>query len=241
MGIATLATTTLFAKGVTESVHFSAKVAFTNNGVEPGASGSVQATETMQGSVDKETMSVVVKGLTPNDPYVVTVTTVSNSNPVLLDEFNADGKGGAKLSFSNSGKAKTIGFVDGVLPLTGLAEVDIVNTNDVAVLSATRDGTSSLKYMVKKPMDDVSGTGASGTVTLSASTKKGSFNLTAAGLTGGVDYVVVVDGNNVATNTASAKGTLKISASPSPSNVLDASTITLDDATFTPVLTTAVP
>jgi len=183
----------------------------------------------------------MLKGLTPNDPYSVTVTTVSNSNPTDIDDFNADSKGNAKLSFSNSGKGKTIPFPDGVLPLTGITEVDIINSNDVPVLSATSDQATSVKYMVKKAMDDVSSTGASGSVTLSASTKSAKFGLTASGLTASTDYVLVVDGNVVSTNTATAKGTLKINESPTPSDVLSASSISLDDTTLTPVLTTTVP
>ena len=246
IGVATLAATTTYAKSSsrqgTEVVHFSARVAFTNDGVEPTASGSVQATEAIQGNADKESLSITLKGLTPSTPYSVNVITVSNSSPTDIDDFTTDGKGGAKLSFQNNGNGKkTISFPDGVLPLTGLTEVDIVNSNATPVLTATRDQATSVNYMVKKSLDDASATGASGTVSLSASSKSAKFSLTAAGLTGGSDYILVVDGNTVQTNTASGKGTLKINVSPSSSDVLGARTITLEDTTFTPILTTTVP
>jgi hypothetical protein len=242
-GAAALAATTALAGPgqPTEIVHFSTHVAFTNSGVEPSASGTVQATETMQRSVDKETLAIAVKGLTPGDPYSVVVTTVSNSTPLLLDGFNADSRGNAKLNFSNSGKRNTIGFLDGVLPLTGLVEVDIVNTNDAAVLSASRDEVTKLNYLVKKPMDDTAGNGESGTVTLSASTKKAKFSLTAAGLTASTDYVIVVDGTPVSTNTSTSKGVLKVNSSPTPSDVLGASNISLQDTVGTTILSTVVP
>jgi len=246
IGVATLAATTLYANSSnrqgTEVVHFSARVAFTNDGVEPDASGNLQATEAMQGNADHESLSITLKGLTPGTLYSVNVITTSNSTPTDIDDFTTDGKGGAKLSFQNNGNGKkSISFPDGVLPLTGLAEVDIVNSNATPVLTATSDGATSLKYMVKKSMDDANSTGASGTVDLSASTKSAKFGLTAAGLTGGSDYILVVDGNTVQTNTASSKGTLKINLSPSPSDVLSAGNITLEDSTFTPILTTTVP
>jgi hypothetical protein len=243
IGAVALAASSAFAaaRQPTEIVHFSAKVAFTNNGVEPGASGAVQATEAMQRAVDKEALTITIKGLTPGDPYNVVITTISNSTPFLVDSFNADSKGNAKVPFNNSGKKKTIPFIDGVLPLTGLVELDIVNTNDVAVLSANRDEVSKLNYMVKKPMDDTAGNGESGTVTLSASTKKAKVSLTAAGLTASTDYVIVVDGNVVSTNTATAKGVLKVNAAPSPIDVLSASNISVQDTVGTTILSTVVP
>src|ERR1700759_748135 len=110
---AALAASSAFAstRQPTEVVHFSAKAAFTNSGVEPGASGTIQATETKQGAADKEALTLAIKGLTPGDPYNVVIPTVSNSNPLAIDSFNADGKGNAKLSFNNNGKKKTIPFI----------------------------------------------------------------------------------------------------------------------------------
>jgi hypothetical protein len=146
------------------------------------------------------------------------------------------------VSLKNSGKGKkTVSFPDGFLPLTGLAELDVVNGSSQPVLTATRDEVSKVNYMVKKPLDDTAGNGESGTVSLSASTKKAKFSLTAAGLQPSTDYVVVVDGNTVSTNTSTSKGALKVNASPSPSDVLNASNISLTDTTGTTILSTTVP
>jgi hypothetical protein len=245
IGVATLTATTLYAKSsnkqATEVVHFSTKVAFTNDGVEPSASGTAQATQATQGNADHESLSVTLKGLTPSTTYSLTAITTSNSTPTDLNDFTTDSKGGAKLTFQNNAKGKNLAFPDGVLPLTGLSELDVVNSSSQAVLTASRDEVSSVKYMVKKPMDDTAGNGESGTVTLTASSKSAKFGLTAAGLSPSTDYVVVIDGTAVSTNTSTSKGALKVSASPSPSEVLNASNISLQDTSGNTILSTVVP
>jgi hypothetical protein len=246
IGVATLAATTMYAKSSkrqgTEVIHFSAHVTFTNDGVESG-SASGQLSEAIQGNADHESLSVTAKGLMPNTTYDLNATTEANSTPTLVDEFTTDKKGDAKVSVSNSGKGKkSVAFPDGILPLTGVTELDIVDTGTSAtVLTAGADQTSKVKYMVKKPMDDTAGNGESGTIDLSASDKSGKASLTASGLSTSTDYVLVVNGNPVSTNTPSSKGTLKISQSASPSDILNANAVELDDTTGTAILTTTVP
>jgi hypothetical protein len=227
----------------TEVVHFSAHVTFTNDGPEPTAAGTGQISESMQGNADHESLSVSLKGLQASTTYDLNATTVSNSTPTLVDEFTTDGKGNAKLSINNTGKGKkTVAFPDGILPLTGLTELDVVNTTTTdTVLTAGSDQTSKVKYMVKKPMDDTAGNGESGSISLSASDKSGKASLAASGLSDSTDYVLVVNGNPVSTNTSSSKGTLKINESASPSDILSANTVELDDTTGTAILTAAVP
>ena len=246
IGVATLAATTMYAKSSnrqgTEVVHFSAHVTFTNSGVESG-SASGQLSEAVQGNADHESLTVTAKGLLPSTTYDLNATTESNSTPTLVDEFTTDGKGNAKLNISNSGKGKkTVAFPDGILPLTGVTELDIVDTGtSTTVLTAGAGQASKVKYMVKKPMDDTAGNGESGTISLSASDKSGKASLAASGLRDSTDYVLVVNGNPVSTNTSSSKGTLKINESASPSDILNANTVELDDTTGATILTAAVP
>ncbi|HEY2084273.1 MAG TPA: hypothetical protein VGI88_15940 [Verrucomicrobiae bacterium] len=246
IGVATLAATTMYAKSSkrqgTEVVHFSAHVTFTNSGAESG-SASGQLSEAIQGNADHESLTVTAK-LLPSTTYDLNATTVSNSSPTLVDEFTTDKKGNAKVSVSNSGKGKkSVPFPDGILPLTGVTELDIVDTGtSTTVLTAGADQTSKVKYMVKKPMDDTAGNGETGTIDLSASDKGGKASLAASSLSTSTDYVLVVNGNPVSTNTPSSKGTLKISQSASSSDILNANTVELDDATTgATILTATVP
>ena len=243
VGVAALAVTTLFAKSSskqgTEMVHFSVHINMTNNGVEPTASGTVQATEAMQGNADHETLNVTAKGLTPNTPYSLFVTTTITGTPTNLDNnFTTDKKGAVKLSFGNSGK-KTTPLPPEIGPLTGLTEVDIVNSSNLVVLAASSGDVTQIQYMVKK---DITSNNVPATINVSASTKSGKFNLTASGLTPSTDYILVFNGSPVQTNTATAKGGLKINSTPAPADILSLNSVALTDTSSSSnILSAPVP
>ena len=243
-GVAALAVTTLFAKSSskqgTEMVHFSVHINMTNNGVEPTASGTVQATEAMQGNSDHETLNVTAKGLTPNTPYSLFVTTTATGTSTNLDDFTTDKKGAAKLSFQNNGGSKkTTPLPPEIGPLSGLTEVDIVNSNTVVVLAASSGEVTQIQYMVKK---DITSNNVPATINVSASTKSAKFNLTASGLTPSTDYILVLNGSPVQTNTATAKGGLKINSAPAPADILSLNSVALTDTSSSSnILSAPVP
>ena len=241
-GITAMTVTTMFAassnKQGTEVVHYTAKAAMTNDGVEPSASGSVQATQATQGNSDKETLTVTAKGLTPSTDYSLFATT--NGTSADVDGFTTDAKGGAKLTLSTSGKSKKNAGPPPT-PLTTVTEVDIVGTNG-PVLTADMTSPSSLKYMVKK--QDTTGN-VTGNVNLSASTKSAKLNLTASGLSTNTDYILTFNGGIIQTNTSDSKGNLKITTSGSTTNgqnVLSITEVDLEDSTAsTTVWSTPIP
>jgi hypothetical protein len=236
IAITTVVTTSWGRQG-TEVLHFTANIAMTNDAVEPSASGTAQINVAIQGSADHETLNVTAKGLTPGTSYSLLGATTSMDSTNLTD-FTTDSKGRIKLSLSNSGAKKSVPLPAGFGPLTEITEVDIVNTNAQAVLTATSDQTTQMKYLLKK---DVSTNNVSGTLQLSASTKSEKFNLSLKGLTPSTDYVLVLNGNSVQTNTASAKGVLKITSAPNAPSVLDLNSVALTDTSATTILSTTVP
>jgi hypothetical protein len=240
-GVTVLAVTTAFAaRQGTEVIHYSVRVAMTNDGVEPGASGSVQATEAIAGNADQQTLSVTAKGLTPGTGYSLLAT--SNGTPTDLDDFTTDSKGRATLSFSTSGHGKK-NLGSPPTPVTLVSEVDIVNnsSNSQAVLTADLINPASLKYSVKKSATTTNG--VSGTINLTSSNKGAKLGLTASGLSPGADYILTFTGNPVQTNTASAKGDLKLSTAGTTTNmnILDLNEVDLEDTNSVTVWSISIP
>src|SRR3954469_12585814 len=77
--VVALTITSAFAKGggskpVKDSLHFNLKEKMQNEGVEEGASGTISAQRTVQGtSSDKQSLKISVKGLTPDTQYSLAV------------------------------------------------------------------------------------------------------------------------------------------------------------------------
>ena len=79
-GIAALTVTPLFAKPHGDVLQFSIKEPMTNNGVEPSASGTVQASQSEQGNANNQKIAINVAGLTPNTGYSLFASTTDNND-----------------------------------------------------------------------------------------------------------------------------------------------------------------
>jgi len=238
-GVAVLGTTTMFAGSSTkpEMVHYSAKAAFTNDNVESGASGSIQVSETV-GSTDKESVTMTMKGLTASTDYSVIATTTSNA-PADIGDFTTDSKGGAKLSFKNSGggKKNTGNPPD---PLTTLTAVDIVNSSNAAVAVLSADMTTPQTFAYKVTKTDTTGN-VTATVNISANTKSAKVSISASGLNPSSEFALLVGSDVVQTNTSTSKGSLNIKASGPPEGVLTIDSVSLQDTSSATVWSTSIP
>lgn len=247
--IAALAVTPLLAKSGgrkgTNIIHLNIKVPFVNDGTESNnASGTVAASQATQGAADKETLTVTAKGLFPSTPYSLFVSTTT-SGLTDVDDFNTDSKGNATLKFTN-GKAgkKNIAISSNAVPVSSIQEVDIENSNSAPVLTADFANATTEQYMVKQDISADGGTnGVTATLqiksTLNKGTSKSLVTVTASGLQAGAEYQLVFNGTPVDSNNATSKGTLKISSSDTPTNILDLTSVDLADSNGIPVSATA--
>jgi hypothetical protein len=247
-GIAGLAATTLLAQSSTtaEIVQYSAKVTMSNTGTSdtPNASGTVQATESTNNSskktTDKETLNIMAKGLDTNTDYTINATVSGTSS--AIGTATTDARGNLKAMFSTSGNSKNnLGAPP--TPLTSMSEVDVSGASGT-VLVADMTAPGTLKYSVRKNVSDTT-SGASAGLTVSSSTKRAAFGLSASGLTGGDSYVLMFNSKVVETNTASAKGTLKFINPLTTTNVVvtpfQLQSVELDDTNGTPAFSTSIP
>lgn len=245
--VAALAVTPLLARPGnrqgTNILHLTVKVPLTNTGVEStNATGTVTATEAMQGAADHESLTVSAKGLDPSVAY--DIVGISNSTPIVAPDgpFTPNSKGILTVKFGASKKSSSI-FADA----SQLQEVDVVDNGDsTTVLTGNFTNATTLQYMVKQDISTNDGVSVNTTATLSVSsrmnkgTSKSSVTVTASGLTTGADYVLVLNGTPVATNTATSKhGNLKITSTDTPPNILDLTNVVVTDTSSPPVPVTA--
>jgi hypothetical protein len=244
-GVAALIVTPLLAKPHgghgTDILHFTIHEAMTNNGVEPSATGTVQASQVEQGNANNQKLDVTASGLTPGASYSLFVSTIDNTTPTNVLDFTTDAKGKTALHFTSLGNGHGGGKKSNPLPVDSvshLLEVDIVDTNAQAVLTGDITAPQSLKYLIKR---DLSTNGVSSTLQLKSTTSKTQFSLDTSGLTPTNDYVLVFNGTAVQTNTADANGNLKITSAPTPTNILDLQSVALTDTSANVIVSTTLP
>src|SRR5437763_13345249 len=103
MGI-TLAAVAFAAPGAghrfgTDIFHFHVQKALADQGVEPGATGNVDALHNRQGQADIQKLDVVVRGLTPETPYELDALIDGNGDFVPVDAFVTDASGAAAIRY----------------------------------------------------------------------------------------------------------------------------------------------
>ena len=244
-GVAVLVVTPLLAKPHgghgTDILHFAIRETLTNDGVETNAAGTIQASQVEQGNANNQKLDVIASGLTPSTPYSLFVITTDNTNLTDVADFSTDANGKIALHFRSLGNGHGGGHNSIALPVDSvsqLLELDIVNTNTQAVLTADVTAPQSLQYLIKR---DLSTNGVSASLRIKATQKKTQFELDAFGLAAGADYFLVFNGNPVQTNTADSNGNLKIKSAPTPVNILDLQSVALWDTTSNAVVSTTLP
>jgi len=231
------------AKG-TDIVHFTVIEAMTNNGVEPGAGGLVAASQKKQGNADNQTLDIVVTGLGTNTTYELMAVIDTDTNLTDIISFTTDAGGNAALEYRNSGKGKGGGKNSSALPsalnpVSLIREVDIVNSNLQAVLTADLTTPDKLQYQIKQ---DLSNGGNKATLQIEANSDRAHFKLSSTGLAVNTDYLLVFNGSVVQTNNSGSKGKLSINTlTGTPPAILDLRTVELWDTTSNVVLQANVP
>jgi hypothetical protein len=236
-GIIALTITPTFAKPHGDALQFSIKEPMTNNEIEPSAAGNVQASQSQQGNANKQKLDVTVSGLTPNSPYSVFASTIDDNTLTDIADFTTDKKGKAKLHFNS----KSSGKKNLPLPVNSvshLLEMDVVNADSQAVLIADIRDPQSIKYMIKR---DISANDVTSSLQIKSTKKKTQFLLTASGLTPDTDYLLVLNGVPVQTNTSDDSGNLRIDSAPLPDNILDLQSVALTDTANNEIVSTTLP
>lgn len=239
---AALMTTSAVAKGAksVDTLHFAIRTSLTDQGVEPGSSGTVSATEIRQnGTINNQKLDVSVSGLTASTTYDLVATTAGGTTD--LGTFDTDANGGATLHFFGSAKGKgpknSSPLPDG-FELSQVTQLDVLNSGSVSVLSTAGTTPTSVTFSVKRTLTGPDG--ETGTLQINANKAKTKFSLTAAGLQPSTDYDLLFNGAVVQTNTSDSKGRLKIKSAPTPDNILDLTSVELQTG-GTDVLSTTLP
>jgi hypothetical protein len=208
----------------------------TNNEIEAGASGKVEASQSRQGNANKQKLDVTVSGLTPNSPYSLFASTIDDNSLTDIADFTTDKKGKAKLHFNSKSSGKNLPLP--VESVSHLLELDVVNADSLTVLTADVRDPQSIKYMIKR---DISASDVTSSLQIKSTKKKTQFSLTASGLTPDTDYLLVLNGVPVQTNTSDNNGNLKITSAPLPDNILDLQSVALTDTANNEIVSTSLP
>lgn len=250
-GITALTITPSFAKphggGAhgTDILHLSVKEALVNTGAESGT-GTVQLSQNAQGNANKETLDVLLKGLTPSTGFSLMATTVSNSTPTDVQDFTTDAKGNAALHFRTNGKGKkNIALPPSIDPVSQITELDVVDTNTTQTVLTTSGATNNVvQYLVKRNLsnNDTTGTNSvTGQLMIKANSKSTQFSLKVSGLQPSTSYQLAFNGTTVDTETSDANGNLNFTTEPTPANILDLHTVALEDSSSNVILSTSLP
>jgi hypothetical protein len=120
-----------------------------------------------------------------------------------------------------------------------IRELDIVNSNLQAVLTADLSAPDRLQYLIKRNM---STNGIRASLMVEANTTHTHFRLLSTGLTPNTDYVLAFNGEGVQTNISGPKGRLDIhTLVETPPFILDVRSVELWDTSSNVVLQTHLP
>jgi hypothetical protein len=243
LGIAALtAVTATAAPKSVDTLHFAIKTPLTDQGVEPGAAGTVQANEVRQnGNINNQKLTVTVSGLTPSTTYSLVATTAGGTTD--LEDFDTDSNGKATLRFVTSKNGKTpknaTALPDG-FELVDVTQLDVLNSGSASVLSTVDTKPTSVTYTVKRSLTGPDG--ESGTLQINANTKNTKFTLNGSGFQPNTDYVLFLNGTQDQTVTSNSKGQLRIKAATTlPTNILDLNSVQVQDTGGNVIFDTTLP
>jgi len=232
------------AAGGTDILHFTVASSMTNNGVEPGADGTVVASQKKQGHANNQKLTIAVTGLATNTPYELIAAIDSDTNATDIGPFTTDAGGNAMLRFASLGNGHGGGknsspLPDGLNPVSLIRAVDIVNSNAQAVLTADLSTPDRLQYLIKRSLTNG---GVKATLMVHATTSQTQFRLFSTGLTTNTDYLLAFNDEVVQTNNSGPKGRLVIGAlTDTPPYILDVRSVSLLDTSSNIVLQTELP
>ena len=243
IGLAVSAVLSANAAGVkpvkADLVHFISQADMVNTGVEPNASGKINVTLNDQGNADKQQLKIAVSKLNPNTSYELFAFIGDDTNATDIAGFTTDKKGAFTIAYmkKSQGKANPKGPVLPVAldPMCNVREMDIVNGNTNAVLTAVLSNPDKGQYRVKGYMHPVGFIpAATGSFQISANAKVTRFQLKASGLTPNTDYSLAFNGVLAQTYTSDKKGRLTVNSLPTNApSVLEIQTVALTAVSYT--------
>ena len=228
----------------TDILHFQVRSTMANDGVEPSASGSVNANQNKQGGANNQTLAISVTGLATNTTYSLFAGVVSNTTLTAVTNFTTDANGSASLQYTSKGNGhgkghgKQNSLPDALNPVSSIQELDVFNSSTQAVLTADLTMPSQLQYLIKR---NISSGGVSAALRIKATTSQTQFRLLASGLAATNDYYLVVNGGIVQTNTSDANGKLNITSLNSTLPILQVNSLDLWDTSSNVVVGTTLP
>ena len=253
-GAAVCALSTLLAmpatpkKHGTDILHLSISKPMHDEGVETNASGKVELKRNQQGNADNQRLDLALRGLAPGGTYQLTALVDDDTNRVQVIDFDTDARGKASLHFQKTGNGhgRGMGMGRGKTPLPGaldpvsdIRELAVLNGRTQAVLTADLTDPDRLQYLVKR---DLSSGGVDALLRIKATTRQTQFRLTASGLNPTNDYLLVLNGVIVQTNSTDASGGLNIfSLVQNPEDILALQTVALWDSSSNAVVSTHLP
>jgi hypothetical protein len=232
----------------TDILHFFVTKTMTNEGVEPGATGRVEAAQNQQGHANNQRLNISAAGLVPGGVYELLARTGDDTNWVDVSQFTTDTNGAAGLQYRSHANSNGNGNnLPGALnPLSNIRALAIGSISSISnlifttnlVLTADLTDPDKLQYLIKRDLSTADVTAA---LRIKATTSQTQFRLTAADLVAGTDYYLVLNGAVVQTNTADGKGRLTIPSAPTPANILDLHSVAVWDLSSNVVVSTTLP
>jgi hypothetical protein len=162
----------------------------------------------------------------------------------LVTNFNADARGRLSAEYRDLGNGQGIGHgrlpLPSVLePVSQVRELWIFNSATQAVLTADLTVPDRLEYLIKR---DLSTNSVGALLRIQANTHMTQFRLTASGLNPTNDYLLVLNGGVVQTNSTDSKGRLVIkSLLVVPTEILQVHSLALWDNASNVVTSTTLP
>ena len=223
---------------------FTSQTEMINTGVESnefggvGASGELKMMLDRDGNTNTQSLDIKLAKLKPNTTYLWSVFIGEGTNQTAIAEFTTDAKGAFEIKYVIKGSELMAPPYDVLNPMCDIREIDIVNGDEQTVLRAVLADPDSGHYLVNRTMNN---TGflpaAAGTLLIRADQNATQFRLQASGLTPNTNYVLVINGSAVQTNSANKLGKLTLTSLPTNSpDVLDIQMVELTDFTGTNVI-----
>jgi hypothetical protein len=232
------------AKHGTDILHLFSNTPMTNNGALSNASGSVSVRQNEQGHANNQELDIRAKGLDTNTTYQLLALVNDDTNATQVTNFTSDAKGRGTLLFRQFGNGHGMGHDRVPLPallnpVSDVRAITIADTNSQAVLSADLTAPNRLEYLVKR---DISSNSIDASLRIHGTTRQTQFRLLVSGLNPTNDYLLVLNGGIVQTNSTDKKGRLVIrSLLENPGDILDVHSVALWDTASNVLVSTTLP
>jgi hypothetical protein len=211
----------------------------------PVVLGSVRVQVNEQGRSSKQMLDIRLGSLEGNTNYNLLALMRDGTNTFVVDDFESNDKGRARLSFMSKGQGHggKNPVPESLTPLTDLRAIEIHNAATQTVAFTWIADATRFQYLIKRNLtpEDTNGP-AAGSISLIANQNKVRFRLLAGGLNATNDYHLALNSVVVGTVAANEGGRLEINSWPTNAPaILDLRSLSLLDGGSNVVLSTMLP